>query len=388
MDEAQRAPDAPRGGRMSSVRRPTLKVTLGIAAVVTAVCLAILLLVLRGLPGTGGVREAPAVRPAATAERVPPSPRGVYRVTGRVQLDELPTEFFLPPASGLVAEELLEKRDLVLDGAVLLVGEGAANGRYRQLVANIVRLEDGARIVTNGARFEILANQIVSQGGQVIGFEFVEAALRAAGPAAARPTSAPAAATPAGRRRNRREPEPVADPLRPSTAAPELGTHGADGGVVRLVTLSPLQGRLTVRLNGQDGAPGEPGEDGYSETTVRSGGGDAIGDLIDCSGGGGSRSVPGGPGGQGGAGGNGGGGGVLELVGAIGGSREQVTFQGEPGVAGQGGPGGRGGAGGAIQNTACGYGSAAAGPPGPDGLPGPTGELAVAGRVVVVPEIE
>lgn len=343
-----------------------------ISAGAAVVGLLVLWLVLRGWDAGDGAEPAPAPPAAVAAGRVTPSPAGVYRATGRIQLDQLPAEFFLGPVAGPVPEELHQKRDLVLDGATLVLGDQAANGRVRSIVANIVRLENGARIVTNGADLEIMANQIVSDGGRVVAFEFVEAARQVSGSA-----PAPSASTGSG----------VAAPSRPSTASTELGTPGAGGGLLRLVALTPLQGRLTVRLNGQDGADGQPGRPGEGAAAVSFGGGDAIGNLIDCSTGNLERAVSGGPGGQGGAGGAGGNGGVLELVGPIAGSRNLIEFQAEPGIPGRGGAGGAGGQGGVVRNPACGGGGfSPSGALGPQGGPGPTGEEGQPGRVVLRPD--
>lgn len=359
MDEAYQ-PQAPRRPERRAAQEPAigrrLRWALIISGVLAAIGLLILFLVLRGWDA--GEPAPPArARPAIEAGRVPVSPLGAYTVTGRVTLDQLPAEFFLAPVAGAVPEELQQKRDLVLDGATLVVGEQAANGRVRSLVANIVRLQHGARIITNGSSLEIMANQIVSDGGQVLGFEFVEAA-RGAG--------APTAAAPAPRQRRRRGGQPEETPAlsRPSTAPPELGTPGASGGTLRLVALTPLQGRLTVRLNGQDGALGEPGQAGLSGGGGGSSG-DAIGDLLSAPSSGGGC----GQGGQGGAGGDAGDGGVLELVGPITGSRDLIDFQADPGAPGRGGPGGPGACAGAGQ-----------------GGPGANGEPGQAGHVLLRPE--
>lgn len=216
----------------------------------------------------------------------------------------------------------------------------AGNTEYT-LVARRLEIRNRSRIVTNGYRLLIRADEVFVDDGVILAFD---------------------------------PPRKAKD----GASAGQNGESGLSAGNIEIVA-GLIRGTLNVDLRGMDGgdgadgAPGTPGARGAP-------GPPGISGVFDCRAGGGG-GAPGGEGGRGGRGGDGGkggnGGNVVLNVKRIEGAGVVPLLGGgvggRPGSGGPGGPPGQGGEGGSG-NGFCG-----GGPPGLPGRPGQNGDQGVAG---------
>ena len=268
-----------------------------------------------------------------------------------VTIDELPpaVEKRLPPGASVLELKtmLAGQPTIVLDGATLTI-TSPRSGSSRTIAVKTFELRNGARIVTNGINFELDANSIVSDRGQIVSF---------------------------------------ADAERHVATKPEAGVSGRSGlsaGTVVINGALNMTDILNILLPGQDG---QDGGNGVKGTNGAAGprGENGVDHLFDCAhgGGNGGAGAQGGTGGTGGDGGAGGNGGRVILRGNIAQQRVQIQFSapggkggdaGSPGPGGTGGPGGQGGSG----SLHCSGG--AAGPSGKDGFSGAPGHPGSGGQ--------
>jgi len=127
-------------------------------------------------------------------------------------------------------------------------------------VVSELELKGGARIITNGTTFRVVADRIVSEEGAIESFT--------------------------------------------DGSARSLPDETAKAGGVVIINATTMSGNLRVRLPGQDGAPGMQGRNGAPGAAGASGQ-NAADHLFDCARGGGDGR-PGGRGGDGEPGGVGG----------------------------------------------------------------------------------
>jgi hypothetical protein len=285
--------------------------------------------------------------PGERAPSVPaPSERAQEEVTIKDKtstLASLPEIMRTPIAAGLsdsaMREKLQSHGSLTIDGGRLVVAEqGKDTGAL--LAVNLLRLKNGARIITNGNNLNLQANQVAVEEGGVYSF--------------------------------------LPEDLTPHDAdAGVPGRKGFDGGTLRLVSLTRVNGPLRVNLagqNGQRGGPGSPGAPGGAGAR----GSNGVDGFLNCKSGGGDGGVglPGGQGLPGAAGGDGGRGGTLSASAVLMRDIEFTLPGGKGGLGGAGGAGGAGGPGGegGSGTVHCGGGHGGQqGPGGPPGNPGAKG---------------
>jgi hypothetical protein len=222
----------------------------------------------------------------------------------------------------------------------------------RQIVADVVEIADGARVVMNGRSLSIRADEVQLKGkATIVSFE--------------------------------RE-----------TAPRPPGEAGISGGAF-VLDAKRLNGgdTLTIDLSGQPGVQGKAGERGSRGLSGRNATGRFPVNAQGCVGGQssrpGSQGGQGGPGGPGGIGGNGGSviikledpGGIARLN-VIG--RDGATLGGPGGAPGAKGPGGPGGAGGRPGTPSGGCGGRGGSPDGPPGHEGPAGAPGANGKPGVI----
>lgn len=243
-----------------------------------------------------------------------------------------------------MSEELRHRGSLTLDNSTLTIGAVNAHVTF-VLACYILRLQNGARIITNGNLLVLSPWRLVLSGNGGIS-SFVGDSKQA-----------------------------------PAGSLGQPGLPGADGGRVELKPLFDFQGILQVYLPGQDGGRGGPGSIGQQGAPgVR--GDDASSGAFGCShgGGNGSQGSPGGMGGPGAPGGKGGNGGVLVLAGKLTSQKAAIEFAAPGGMGGDGGPGGLGGPGGPPGQGGSGSGFCSGGAPGIQGISGPAGENGTKGQ--------
>ena len=245
----------------------------------------------------------------------------------------------IPSVSGNALEQELAKRgSLTLDNSVLTLGPPGAHISIL-IGCHTLRLQNGARILTNGNVLELHTVKFIFSGNSgIISFP---------------PETKQAPAGPLGK----------------------PGSEGLDGGRVTLSALFGIEGAVQIVLPGQDGGNGGPGLDG-SLGPPGGRGEDAASGAFGClhGGGNGSQGGQGGTGGRGAPGGSGGDGGQLLLSGTLVSSKSTVDFRAPGGKGGEGGLGGLGGRGGRGGDGGSGRGFCSGGSPGPNGIPGPGGE--------------
>jgi len=243
-------------------------------------------------------------------------------------------------------EELRRRGSLTLDNSTLTIG--TVNAHATILIAcYILRLQNGAKIVTNGNVLILQPYRLVVSGsGGIVSF----------------PSD------------NKQAPI--------SSAIGGIGFSGANGGRVEIRPLSDFLGTMRVNLDGQNGGRGGAGSRGLPGAQGAKGE-DASWGLFGCNhgGGGGLPGFPGQPGSPGGEGGKGGDGGVLVLAGNVISQKGTIEFSAAGGDGGDGGPGGLGGPGGEGGLGGNGGGPCGGGPRGANGNPGPQGTTGTKGQV-------
>jgi hypothetical protein len=217
----------------------------------------------------------------------------------------------LPNVGGdALTEELRNRGSLTLDSSTLTLG--AIGAHVSILIScHTLRLQNGARIVTNGNALMLQTAKLVFSGNSGI-ISYLPENKRATN------------GTTGG-----------------------AGFPGEHGGRVLLSALLGLEGHLSIDLPGQDGGnggqglPGDGGAPGSRGT-------DAVKGFLDCRSGGqdGGQGGTGGPGKPGANGGRGGDGGELLLSGNLLSTRTTISFNAPGGLGGDGGQGGLGGPGG------------------------------------------
>lgn len=228
-----------------------------------------------------------------------------------------------------------------------LVGTLSLDGD-RQIVADVVEVGDGAKVLTNGRSLSIVADELRLGGSaEILAFDKTQKARQA-------------------------------------------GDAGMSGGALLLAVGDVLGGHtLRIDLSGQDGVQGATGAQGAQGAAGRNARGRGLQGIRGC--GGGHDSTPGAQGGQGGPGGAGGPGGNggtvvvqvrerqsfarLNIV-----SKDGATTPGKGGAAGARGPGGPGGQGGAGDGGHDGCGGRGGSPNGPQGAEGPLGNPGADGK--------
>lgn len=224
-----------------------------------------------------------------------------------------------------------------------------------------LEFEQGATIVTNGYRLDVLGRRVFGNNATIITF-----------------------------------PQPARNGTNGSNGSgagghASNGEHGAEGRTPRPILVQArefvdAQGTLTIRAHGQDGGNGGIGGNGNRGSAGANGRGP---DVSDCwfgncrrSGGDGGPGARGGNSGRGGNAGSGGNGGTVIIAVSVGDENVVATVDpGQPGQPGNGGNPGAGGAGGQGGNGHLCCGGGRNGPTGPTGSPLGNGSLAGAGNI-------
>jgi hypothetical protein len=287
--------------------------------------------------------SAPELLPEQKSSGEPFAVSGAKPFTDLPSIMQMPIEDKVHRIDRVIA--IRNQPDLVLDGASITL-----SGPDDKRVLSVRRLSlKNSNIVTNGGSLTIEADEVMSNGGNII--SFVD-----------------------------------------GTTAPE-GINGRSGGELTLRVDGGLQGILTVNLRGENGGDGKPGAAARAGAAGVEGSHSSSG-AFDCSSGPGrgTNGQPGLSGGDGGAGGKGGSGGTMILVAANPTAiLSSIVFHneggspGKGGAAGIGGAGGPGGGGGASGGYCSGRGqSGDAGQPGPPGKAGASGAASAAGPPLVL----
>jgi len=252
----------------------------------------------------------------------------------------------LPNVTGdALTQELRDRGSLTLDSSILTLGQVGAHVSIL-IACHTLRLQNGARIVTNGNALILQTAKLVFSGNSgIVSF--------------------------------------AGDGKKATNGGPGgPGFPGEHGGRIVLSALLGMEGAVKIFLPGQDGGnggqglPGDPG-------SVGNRGADAVKGFLDCRSGGqdGGQGGQGGPGKTGGDGGRGGDGGELLVSGnLLSNTRSAISFEAPGGLGGDGGQGGLGGAGGPGGQGGSGDGPCSGGHPGPQGLPGRPGDGGHAGQ--------
>lgn len=258
----------------------------------------------------------------------------------------------LPSITGdALTQELRNRGSLTLDATTLTLGKSGAHTSI-SIACYTLRLQNGARILTNGNALTLQVQKMVfTGGGGIVSFD--------------------------------------GDVRKASTGAlGGPGFPGEHGGRVALISLNGMEGPLRIALPGQDGGDGGPGLQG-DPGIGGDRGADSVQGFLECKSGG-QDGKPGGQGGRGrtgGDGGRGGDGGELQLSGNLISAKSSILFEAPGGAGGNGGPGGSGGPGGPGGQGGSGGGQCSggrAGSPGPAGPLGDPGHPGTNGRAGVI----